>query len=80
MAVFRAWQKIDDPQSVWRRRLVIDQIAPAKGHDSKRILEHLQRKGIMTEAQTEEQHEAQLATIRQDIARLPEVSIARETL
>jgi hypothetical protein len=45
--MFQRWRKIDDPESVWRRRMVIDQKSAELGHDCKRLQEHLERTGVV---------------------------------
>jgi hypothetical protein len=70
LAVLRRWRKIDQAQSVWRRRMVIDQTSSRYGSDRTEYLNHLQHIGaIQTNFGRGKDQHAYLNRIGQDLSR-----------
>lgn len=65
-ALLKRWRKIDQPRSVWRRRMALDQKSTDFGHDRVKLLEHLQAIGVIPEKLESDQQQAWLNVIGQD--------------
>jgi len=69
LALLERWRKIDQLDSVWRRRMVIDQMSTKFGHDKVKHLEHLQEIGVIPKTLGSREQQAWLNVIGQDLAR-----------
>lgn len=71
-AVFSRWRKIDEPDSAWRRSLVIHQTEPSWRDEQKpqfRVLAELQRLGVYPKEMKGKQLDAAIEQIRQMLYR-----------
>jgi hypothetical protein len=77
-AVFRQWRKILELRSLWRVRLVTQQIASRFGHDRKRILDRLQKIGAVPSNLTADQTNSWLSKIGQILSRDQRTAIGKD--
>jgi hypothetical protein len=68
-AVFKHWRTLFAPDSLWRVRLVTQQVAQRFGHDRKRILGYLQEIGAVPKSFTPDQLRSWLSKIGQYLSR-----------
>jgi len=68
-AVLRRWREIDAPDSRHRLRVVVYQISPLLDNDRKRIVDHLQKIGVIPQMLTSVQLRSWLNIIGQHISR-----------
>jgi hypothetical protein len=77
-AMFRQWRKILEPRSLWRVRLVTQQIASRFGYDRKRILNHLQKIGAVPSNLTADQINSWFSKIGQILSRDQRTAIGKD--
>jgi hypothetical protein len=69
LALLKRWRKFDEPDSTWRRKLVVHQTATKLGHDRVAHLKNLQAIGAIPKHLSAQHRNAYLERIGQDISR-----------
>jgi hypothetical protein len=68
-ACFKRWRKVHQPDSLWRVRFVTQQVAARYGYDRKRVLDHLQKIGVIPSNLTPANTRSLLSKIGQYLSR-----------